>query len=282
MRSDLLASGPGWSVRNLVCSAGPSDRAFEEEHTSACIALVAAGTFRYRARQGAAMLVPGAILLGNRGTCFECGHEHSTGDRCISFHYAEAHLDAIRAEVSGARGGAFAAPHETTAALAADIVHAAADPSGEAFEELAYRLAGAAFTRLAGDAERAPLVRARDVRRVTEAVRRIEANAADRHPLSRLARDAGVSPFHFLRVFKRVVGMTPHRYVLETRLHRAAIRLLRSRDPILTITVEEGFDDLSTFNRRFKRTMGVSPGVFRRRGSIPDELDHRVAEIVRR
>ncbi|TIM25463.1 MAG: AraC family transcriptional regulator, partial [Mesorhizobium sp.] len=70
-----LASGRGWQVSDVVCTAGAADRAFEEEHRKFCVAVVTSGTFRYRAQQGTAMLAPGALLLGNPGTCYECGHE---------------------------------------------------------------------------------------------------------------------------------------------------------------------------------------------------------------
>jgi AraC-like DNA-binding protein len=59
--------------------------------------------------------------------------------------------------------------------------------------------------------------------------------------------------------------MTPHQFVLRTRLHRAAVRLRRSDDPISVIAFDAGFNDLSTFNRRFRRVIGASPGDFRAR-----------------
>ena len=60
--------------------------------------------------------------------------------------------------------------------------------------------------------------------------------------------------------------MTPHQYVLRTRLHRAAVRLRRSDETISAIAFDAGFSDLSTFNRRFRRLMGASPGAYRARG----------------
>ena len=72
-----------------------------------------------------------------------------------------------------------------------------------------------------------------------------------------------MSPYHFLRTFRQVAGMTPHQYVLRTRLHRAAVRLRRTDDAISAIAYDAGFNDLSTFNRRFRRVMGSSPGLYR-------------------
>src|ERR687885_1403814 len=106
-----LASGPGWSVSDVICTASPADRPFEEQHEAVCIAAVVEGTFQYRSTQGAGVLAPGAILLGNYGDCFECGHEHAAGDRCVAFHFAPDYLESVAAAVPGARGTAFSLAH---------------------------------------------------------------------------------------------------------------------------------------------------------------------------
>jgi AraC family transcriptional regulator len=265
----VLASGPGWRVADVICTAGPADRPFEERHEHASIALVTRGSFQYRTSQGSAVLAPGSLLLGNAGACFECGHEHAAGDRCIAFQFAPDHLDAVAAETPEARSTGFAVPrlppHPAQMPLAAAAVAEAGreEPDPGALEELALRLAGAVAAALAG-APRAPLrLSARDERRVTEVLRRIERGAEEALPLHRLARQAGMSPYHFLRVFRASVGMTPHQFVLRTRLQRAALRLRRSDDPVSTIAYDAGFNDLSTFNRRFKRIMGASPREWR-------------------
>jgi AraC-like DNA-binding protein len=103
----------------------------------------------------------------------------------------------------------------------------------------------------------------RDQRRVTTALRRIESNAHEPLSLIGLAREAAMSPYHFLRTFRAVVGMTPHQFVLRTRLHRAAAQLRRSNDDISTIALANGFNDLSTFNRRFRRVTGKTPTAYR-------------------
>jgi AraC-like DNA-binding protein len=267
MDARMLAEGPGWSAWDLVCRAGPRDRPYEERHASACLALVTEGTFRYRTFSGSAMLAPGAVLLGDRDACFECGHRHAAGDRCVSFHFGDAYLESIVADVPGVRRARFDAPRlppsPETARLAAAIEFARDEADPGALEEAGLRLAGAAFALLAGRVERHASLGAREARLISQAVRRIEATSTEALPLATLAGEAGINPYRFLRLFKRVVGMTPHQYVLRVRLHRAALRLRRSRDPVLTIAVEEGFNDLSTFVRRFRRVMGVSPRVYR-------------------
>ena len=81
----ILAQGDGWSVSDVICTAGPHDRAFEEQHSRMCIAIVTAGSFQYRSNVGCELMTPGSLLLGNAGQYFECGHEHGVGDRCLSF-----------------------------------------------------------------------------------------------------------------------------------------------------------------------------------------------------
>ncbi|MGB6543921.1 MAG: helix-turn-helix transcriptional regulator, partial [Xanthobacteraceae bacterium] len=103
----------------------------------------------------------------------------------------------------------------------------------------------------------------RDERRIAAALRQIEAQADAPLSLADLAGTAAMSRYHFLRTFRAVVGMTPHQYILHTRLHRAAVRLRRTSEEISTIAFAAGFNDLSTFNRRFARIVGRSPSAYR-------------------
>lgn len=260
-----LASGPGWRVSDIVCTAGPGDRAFEEEHPHHCIAIVRSGTFRYRSAQGSAVLAPGSLLLGNRGACFECGHEHAAGDRCLAFQFEPAYLEGIVAAVPGARRTGFAQAHLPPLPRLAGPIAAAeiAADDRDALEETALRLAGAVASLLADARPGAATPSARDQRRITRALRHIEAHCEEALSLGALARLAAMSPYHFLRTFRALVGMTPHQYVLRTRLHRAAVLLRRTDRPVAGIAFDCGFGDLSTFNRRFKRVMGESPSAYR-------------------
>jgi AraC family transcriptional regulator len=76
---------------------------------------------------------------------------------------------------------------------------------------------------------------------------------------------AGLSPFHFLRTFTRVTGITPHQWLLRARLHDAARRLVETRAPVTDIALDVGFDDLSNFIRTFRAEFGVSPTRYRGR-----------------
>ncbi len=271
--SRMLACGPGWSVSDVICTAGPRDRPFEERHEAMSIAAVSAGTFRYRTGGGRVILAPGSLLLGNAGACFECGHEHGTGDRCLAFSFTPTLLESIVCDVPGVRQMDFARPHLPPVPRLLPLlatVEAARDGEDAAeLEELALRLAAAVAGALAEGAPPCPVQRPRDERRISDALRRIETEAHEPVALTDLARETGMSTYHFLRTFRQVAGMTPHQYVLRTRLHRAAVRLRTCDEPISTIAFDAGFGDLSTFNRRFRRLMGCSPGAYRAGREIP-------------
>ncbi len=96
----------------------------------------------------------------------------------------------------------------------------------------------------------------------------MEEHAAEPLDLDALAGIAGVRKYHFLRSFRRTVGMTPYRFLLTIRIRRAAFRLVSTLDTVASIAFEAGFGDLSTFNSRFRELSGISPLAHRRRYSV--------------
>jgi transcriptional regulator GlxA family with amidase domain len=132
----------------------------------------------------------------------------------------------------------------------------------EAFEEAALELAGA-VVRVAGDKRRETPPPARHHGRITRAVRHLATHVDGQHTIADLARLANLSPYHFLRTFKAVTGVTPHQWLLRARLRDAARRLAISREPVTGIALEAGFEDLSNFIRSFRAEFGLSPQRYR-------------------
>jgi len=277
----FLASGSGWRADDVICTSGPGDRPFEEQHDGICIAAVTQGTFQYRSTQGAALLVPGALLLGDDRHCFECGHDHGTGDRCLSFHFTPDFFQTVTA-----RRITFTTPNLPPLPASIPIIAAAEaardDGDTTELEETAIRLAGVVATALTGTTRTAPTSQ-RDERRISDALRLIEESADEPLSLADLSGQVALSPYHFLRTFRSVVGLTPHQFILRTRLHRAAVSLRRSDDSISSIAFASGFNDLSTFNRRFRRFIGLNPGAYRQREMWPsDRISPVDASMVKR
>jgi len=267
-RAATLAVGEGWSAHDVICTSGPGDRTFEERHEDVSVSLVVAGTFHYRSALGGGMMTPGSVLLGNPGTCYECGHEHADGDRCIAFHFASDFFERLAAEIGARRGERFfrigrLPPLRAMTPVLAMVAAGLAVPDDAAWEELAIGVATAALragARLPDDVRGAP---PGAVARVTRSVRDIDRAPAERWSLAQLARDAGQSPYHFLRTFRAITGTTPHRYVSRARLRRAAARLVAGEARIAEVALDAGFADLSAFNRAFRLELGAAPTAFR-------------------
>jgi AraC-like DNA-binding protein len=82
--------------------------------------------------------------------------------------------------------------------------------------------------------------------------------------LSELASLCGLSRSYFIRAFKQVTGMPPHRWLLMHRVKRAKDLLRGTQLPIADIAVACGFADQSHLTRVFSKTFGISPGAWRR------------------
>jgi len=92
----------------------------------------------------------------------------------------------------------------------------------------------------------------------------IDANLAAEISLHALADLAALSVEHFLRSFRAATGKTPYHYVLEQRLHKAALLLKSNSAPVSAIAPECGFKNASHFSVRFRAHFGISPSQFRR------------------
>jgi AraC-like DNA-binding protein len=262
-----IAGGETWSVNEIVCSAGPGDRPYEERHQGFSISAVLQGCFTYRSDGGESLLYPGALLLGADRSCYQCGHDHSAGDRCISFNVREDAFEDI-ASIASSRGGnplgrpMLPASNRLTPLFAAiERVQDCVSPLHA--EEFLIGLFETVIAAL-NDGFRAPSApRGWETRRIVEVLRSIEDRPDESFDLGALAAMAGLGKHHFLRVFRRSVGMTPYQYVLRVRMGRAARRLATSKDPVLAVALDSGFGDLSTFNARFRATFGMTPSKYR-------------------
>jgi AraC family transcriptional regulator len=257
------------AIYDYRCQAGVGAPPFVERHDRNSISFVRKGSFGYCTRGKYFELVAGSVLIGRAGDEYVCSHDHVCGDECLSFQLAPELVEAIGDHDATWSVGAL--PPLPELMVVAELADAAAARRSDVALDEAGLLMAARFVTVAGGAikslaaEKKPAINpARDRRRAVEAALWLEEHAHREIDLERMARQADLSPFHFLRLFARVLGVTPHQYLVRCRLRHAARLLADPARSITDVAFDVGFQDLSNFVRTFRRAAGVSPRAFRR------------------
>ena len=99
-------------------------------------------------------------------------------------------------------------------------------------------------------------------RRIVQAKLFIDDNYAKRIDLDNIADEAFFSKFHFIRLFKKAYGQTPHQYLIKVRIRKAK-ELLKSSAPVIDVCYAVGFESVSSFTGLFKRMTNVTPSNFK-------------------
>ncbi|MCP3475040.1 AraC family transcriptional regulator [Bradyrhizobium sp. CCGUVB1N3] len=262
MEATTLKTTPSMTVSRFRCDAGPDDKPFAEYRTGHSLAYVREGSFGCRCRAGFFELVAGSVLVGHPGEEYTCTHEHVSGDECLSFFIGEDLVEALGGRREVWQVGA--TPPLPELMVLGELAQTAADGNSDlGIDEIGQIFAGRFVEVVSGKVRKQVAPTARDRRRAVESALWIDKNSAKDIDLDDAARQAGLSPFHFLRLFSGVLGATPHQYLVRSRLRHAA-RLLSDDDIAVTdIAYDVGFGDLSNFVRTFHRAAGVSPTKFR-------------------
>ena len=262
MTSTRLLDRKSISVSDFRCTAGPGDKPFAEQHSRYSISYVRKGSFGLHCRGKFSELVAGSVLIGHPGDEYTCTHEHVCGDECLSFFIGEELVEAL--SDSRAIWQIGAAPPLPELMVLGELAQAAADGNSDVgLDEVGQVLASRFVEVVSGKARKTGPDSPRDRRRAVETALWIDANSHREIDLEDAATQAGISPFHFLRLFTGVLGVTPHQYLVRSRLRHAARRLAHDDSLVTDIAYDVGFADLSNFVRTFGRAAGASPLKFR-------------------
>lgn len=245
------------------CEAGPRDEPFVEVHPGFSISYVRRGSFGLRSRGRTFELVAGSILVGHPGDEYVCTHDlRDGGDECLSFQVPEEIAVGLGDQTGVWRTGAV--PPLPELMVLGELAQSAADGRSDvAPDEAGLLLASRFVDVVAGRQPDLLHAAARDRRRAVDVAVWIDENSHEAVDLELAAKQAGLSSFHFLRLFAAVLGVTPHQYLVRSRLRHAAQLLAEEDTPITDIAYDVGFGDLSNFVRTFGRAAGVSPRAFR-------------------
>src|SRR6202158_3472057 len=232
MTATTLLQQKSISVSDFRCSAGPDDRPFAERHSCHSVSYVRKGSFGCRSRGRFFELVAGSILVGHPGDEYTCTHDHVCGDECLSFFLSPELVEAIGDGAEVWQIGS--APPLPELMVLGELAQAAAEGRSDVGLDEVGALFASRFVEVVSGRPREPApASARDRRRAVETALWIDAHSHRQIDLEHAAGQAGISPFHFLRLFSSVLGVTPHQYLVRSRLRHAA-RLLA--DDCLSIT----------------------------------------------
>lgn len=263
-----LAQTPLVTLERFDHAPGVPHRDPEREvATGHAINFVDGGGFRVRTTGAWHDARDDRVFVTRPGLEFSCAHDDEFPcDRCLSVRYTDDAVESLRRE-GAAPSRAVLAPLTNHRAYLRQALtaHGAVDPARlEA-------LAGALWWAMAGaPPARLPLMPAARLRwyaaRVDRARARIAAAFAEPLSLSTLAADAGLSVYHFARVFAELTGQPPHRYLQQVRLDAARTRL-RAGASVTDTCFAVGFGSLSHFVTTYRRRFGVTPSATRRTGA---------------
>ena len=262
MSTTTLLARPSITVSDFRCTAVVGDKPYVEQHRCHSISYVRKGSFGYQARGRAHELVAGSVLVGFPDTEFVCTHDHVCGDECLSFFLQPELVEAIGGSSNFWQVGV--TPPLPELMVFGELAQAAAEGSSDiGLDEIGQIFASRFVEVVSGRALKPANATARDRRRAAETALWIDAQSNRQIELQDAAAQAGVSPFHFLRLFSSVLGVTPHQYLVRSRLRHAARLLADDERAVTDIAYDVGFADLSNFVRTFHRAAGVSPLKFR-------------------
>lgn len=98
-------------------------------------------------------------------------------------------------------------------------------------------------------------------RRIQQGKAFIDAHFTESLTIDRIAREAGMSEFHFFRLFKQTIGASPYQYLLSIRL-KQALELLKADYSVSEVAHSMGFADIQSFSKAFKKQYGSAPSQF--------------------
>lgn len=257
-------------IGSAVHAAEPHQDPTEEYFDVPQIIFTLQDRWDIRGRRGSLTATPDMLVLGDAGEPYVCRHDdRMPKDRTLSLHYTDlAGSTDLPAPLFPVQGVPVSHAQSVYLTEVQWELQARRPGFRMKVEGLAYALLGDVLRSLHDRRWRslqAPGGRSRHTMLRVDTVRDfIDAHFTDDLDLSTLAAAGGLSPFHFSRLFKQRMQMTPHQYVMQRRLEYAAQQLSHTDFSVTEIALAIGFQDSRHFARIFRRHSGQTPTAYRR------------------
>jgi AraC-like DNA-binding protein len=238
----------------------------KHSHDSYAIGLVHSGESTFYYRGGHHRIGAGQLALIPPGEIHSCNPEEGRSWSYRMWYIAPERMHRLAEEISGAGSRPrFRSPIAQDGPVARHLLHFSSlleDGSSDAGarEEALHSLLFSLLTRL-GEC-RPPAAIAGCPSAVNRAEEYLRANIGETVSLESLASLTGLSPWHFLRLFRAAKGLPPHAFQTQLRIDLAR-RLLSRGEEIADVAYRLGFSDQCHFSRKFRQFTGATPGQYR-------------------
>ena len=263
-RSDLIA-GTGNVTVYRSYHPDPSQPPDGVNHeTRYGVHLVECGRFNVASSGRISELVPGSAFIGKPGDICHYTHPDGCADVCLSVFFRRS-FDDEHPEGNPLKAARRfdVAPSNRMRYLKYRSASVLGSAEPFAIEEWASELTAAAMSESAD----VPHYREHSIqwyqKRIDEARDLLHNEYSESQSLFQLARRIGMSPYHFARIFRELVGIPPHQYLRRIRLQRATT-LLKLGCPVTKVCFDVGFSNLSHFVNSFRAHFGMTPSRVRR------------------
>jgi AraC-like DNA-binding protein len=238
-------------------------------HETFAIGVVESGATRLVTQRGEWIAHAGTTLAFSPGEIHSAEQLLNEGYTYCMFYPSVAFMQLLGVEPDLTDRGVpvFRTPVIDDAALAGELLAAhlplMAGASGAAAERRLLRALRNLVRRFAVVGGAPVPDRPSDLAAVEKARAYLHERVADHVRVATLADECGLSPFHMMRLFRRVVGVPPYAYLVQLRVNRAQAMLSRGSS-VAEVAYACGFSDQSHLTRTFRRAVGVPPGQYAR------------------
>ena len=260
----LTVVARGRTLRLGVFGHGPGEQvAARDWWPRTCLVFTEYGAWTVRSKHGRGTASAAVMVAGPGGTEYECGHPYGVDDRnlCLIFPPGVSPPSPAFVPVSGRIA---ALRRDLRRHLSARREHAgqdAATAGADAADEL--DAIGWSLMQAAGSPDAPAAPGARD-RRLAGQLRELLDREFANPELDAVSAGAaiGLGRTRMIHVFRAVTGTTPHRYLVERRVARAAEMLATGDVPVTDVCFASGFGSVARFQAAFKRAWGVPPSQY--------------------
>jgi len=269
----ILHQSEFYRIVNYKCHCNICSLSEPEYNSSFCISFIRKGFFEYRVFRSDYEMHVGRILLSKPGYEHRTRHINNHPDITTLFDFKTSFFEEIKQQYHSSAGWFLSnndlhammyATSMETGYLYSHILQQIQSKQLNALyiDEMVMQLLDQVL-RTMNNSKDLPVLEDRfkqlHLGTIEKAIEYLHLHFSENISLHQLSQYCYVSPFHFSRLFKKVLGIPPHKYLLGIRLQHARFLLTSSSKSITDIAFGSGFQSIEHFATRYKQQFGISP-----------------------